>query len=219
MRKLRLSLVDRRELFREGLAKLLEDEPRIKVVCKCSCDREAIETVSKCKPDVALIDTELPEGKCVEVTRYICELLPKTKVIMLTHSTESRDLLAAIRAGAIGYVTKDITVEDLIRAIILVDDGGTIIGAPIAKTLLKELLTQEDRKLSVAKYDETLSQREREVLELVAKGATNREIATTLFISEHTVKVHLHNIMTKLHVRNRQQATALAVEKGLSPRA
>jgi len=216
--KIRLLLVDRRELFREGLAKVMQGEPNIEVVGTCSTGPEAIEKASELKPDVVLMDTELPEGKCVEATNRICELLPETKVIMLTHSIESRDLFAAIKAGAQGYVTKDITVEDLLKAVALVIGGGTIIGAPLAQIMLKEFISLETEALSHAKHLEVLSKREREVLSLVAKGATNREISTALFISEHTVKVHLHNIMQKLHVHNRQQATALAVEDGVTPR-
>ena len=218
MEKIRLLLVDRRELFREGLAKVMQGKPSIEVVGTCSTGPEAIEKASELKPDVVLMDTELPEGKCVEATNRICELLPETKVIMLTHSIESCDLFAALKAGAQGYVTKDITVEDLIKAVTLAIGGGTIIGAPMAETMLKEFASLETKDPPHAKHIEVLSKREREVLSLVAKGATNREISTALFISEHTVKVHLHNIMQKLHVHNRQQATALAVEDGMTPR-
>ena len=218
MEKTRLLLVDRREIFREGLAKLVQDKPNIEVVGTCSTGPEAMEKASELKPDVVLMDTELPEGECVEATKRICELLPKTKVIMLTHSIESRDLLAAIKAGAQGYVTKDITLEDLLKAVTLVIDGGTIIGAPLAQIMLKEFASLDTKAPPHAKHIEVLSKREREVLSLVAKGASNREIGTALFISEHTVKVHLHNIMQKLHVHRRQQATALAAEDDLTPR-
>ena len=217
MEKIRLVLVDRREIFREGLAKLLQAEPNIEVVGTCAGDLEAIEKACEFKPDLVLMDTELPECKCIEATRRICELLPETKVIMLTHSRESCDLFDAIKGGAVGYVSKDITVEDLIKTVTLVIDGGTIIGAPMAETMLKEFALTEAKGQQQAKYYETLSKREQEVLDLVAKGATNREIAATLFISENTVKVHLHSVLKKLHVRNRQQATARAVGEGRMP--
>lgn len=218
MGKITLLLVDKRELFREGLVKLLHGKSNIEVVGTCSDGLQAIEKAGKSRPNVVLMDTELPQGKCAETTQRICELLPEAKVVILTHSTESADLLAAIKAGALGYVTKDITLEDLIKAISLVIDGEVIIGAPIARALFEEFTSLEAKPLQKEKRIKILSEREREVLSLVAKGASNSEIAATLFISEHTVKVHLHNIMQKLHVRSRQQAAVLVVEEELRRR-
>ncbi|MFC2017445.1 LuxR C-terminal-related transcriptional regulator [Chloroflexota bacterium] len=216
MEKIRVLLVDRREIYREGLAKLLENKPEVEVMSACPGDLEAIEKISELKPDVVLMDTELPEGECAEVTRRICQLLPGIKVLMLTDSRDSYDLYAAIRAGALGYVTKDITTEELIKAIVLVVDGRVIIGAPMLDKLRNEFDSLEAKLLRKEIPYDLLSEREREVLDLVAKGTTNKEISTTLFISPHTVKVHLHNITRKLHVRNRQEATALAIEEGLT---
>jgi two-component system NarL family response regulator len=215
--KIRLLLVFRNEIFREGLARLLGVNPAIHVAGTSSGAAEAIEKVIKLKPDVVLLDTELAEGNCVDLIKRICELQPETKVIIFTDSSESRNLLDALRAGAMSYMTKNITSECLIKVITLTMEGEVIIGAPLAKKLFAEFVSLEAEKPPQTKYVEILSEREREVLSMVAQGATNREIAAALFISEHTVKVHLHNILEKLHVHNRQQATAIAIEEGLKP--
>lgn len=132
MRRIKLRLVDRREIFREGLARVLAEQPSIEVVGTCACSSEAIEKARDRQPDVVLIDTELEEGECVEVTRCICELLPSTRILVLTHSEKDHDLLATINAGARGYVSKDITVDDLVKAITIVADGGVIVSSPMA---------------------------------------------------------------------------------------
>jgi len=215
VKKLKLLLADKHELFCKGLASVVERKSNIKVVATCRTELEAIESACKNQPDVILIDIELSESSGIDAMQSIHERLPKTSVIVLTHSEANGDLLSAIKAGARGYVLKDISVENLIKNITLVADGEVIVSPPMASRLLAEINFLEEHK-SVAKAGGVsfLSKRQQAVLSLVAQGLTNGEIATRLFISEHTVKVHLRNIMGKFHAHTRQKAVALAREKG-----
>jgi len=215
---MKLLLADKREIFREGLAKLLESEPDIEVACTCRTGLEAAESVYKHQPDVILIDAELlAECSSVDVMQRIREALPKMGIIVLTHAETDDDLISAVRAGAKAYLSKDISVENLIKAIILVAEGGVVVSPPMAARLLAELNFLEEGKCP-AKLVTLLSKREQAVLSLVAQGFTNREIATSLFISESTAKVHLRNIMEKLHAHTRQQAVSLVRGEDLLPR-
>ena len=216
MAKIRLVLADKGEIFREGLAKLLASEPDIEVVCTCHMGLEATECVYKYQPDVVLMDIGLPECNGVEVVQRIHEGLPKTNIIMFTHSETDANLISALRAGVKAYLSKDISIGNLIKAIILVAEGGVVVSPPMAARLLAEFNFLEEGK-DAAKLITLLSKREQEVLPLVAQGFTNREIATTLVISENTVKVHLRNIMEKLHAHTRQQAVSLIRGKDLLP--
>jgi len=223
--KIRLLLADESEIFREGLAKLLEHEPSIEVVCTCRTGLEAVESANKYQPDIILIDiglsecsgidTGLSECSSTEAIQRIHERLPKTAIIVLTCSKLNDDFVSAIKAGARAYISKDIiSLENLVKTVILVAEGEVIVSFPMTARLLLEFNSLGERK-DVAKlgYITPLSERERSVLALVAQGLTNREVAATLFISEHTVKVHLRNIMEKFHVHTRQQAVALAAGK------
>jgi len=214
---MKLLLVDKREIFLEGLARVLADKPGIEVVGKCLSGSEAIEKASEVRPDVLLIDTELPEGECVETTRSICQILPSTRVLVLTHSEADHDLFSTIRAGARGYISKDIGVDNLIKALTLVARGEVIVSSPVAEKMLAEFFSLKgDHESKPRDIDINLSEREKQVLAMLAKGASNKEIAEALFIAQNTVKVHLRNIMEKLHVRGRLQAAMLAQEKGVS---
>jgi len=207
--KIKLLLADKSEIFREGLAKLLEREPDIEVVCACRTGLEAIERANEHQPDVILIDTELPECSGIETIQRIHERLPNTNIIVFTHSEAGADLISAVKVGARAYISKDVSLEDLIKAIALVAEHEVIVSPPMATRLLAEISFLEEHKNAEVGDVTLLSKREEAVLPLVAQGLTNREIATTLSISEHTVKVHLRNIMGKLHAHTRQQAVAL----------
>ena len=138
MAKIRLVLVDKVEIFREGLAKLLESEADIEVVCTCRTGLEAVESAHKHQPDIILVDTELPECSGVEVVQRIHEELSKTNIIVLTHSETDDDLISAARAGAKAYLSKDIKIKTLIEAIIFVAEGGVVVSPPMAARLLQE---------------------------------------------------------------------------------
>ena len=215
MAKVKLLLADKTEIFREGLVKLLEYEPSIEVVCTCRTGLEAVEAANEHQPDVILIDTELSECSGIEAIQRIHERLPKTAIIVLTCSTVSDDFFSAVKAGARGYICKDITsIENLIKAITLAAEGGVIVSPPMAARLLAEFNFLEEHKNMVNFAGVThLTKQEQAVLSLVAQGFTNREIATTMSISENTAKVHLRNIMEKFHAHTRQQAVALAGEE------
>jgi len=211
VRKTKVLLVDKREIFREGLARLLSEKPDIEVLATCGCSSEAIEKAQIFHPDVVIIDTELEENGCAEATRCISEYLPSVKIIILTHSEEDSDLLSTFEAGAKGYVSKDLTIDDLIKTITLVLDGAVIISAPMAAKVLNEFSSMKVAQDKMpTNHGAKLSKREHEVLRLVAKGISNKDIAKELFITENTVKVHLHNIMEKLKAHNRLQAVMLA---------
>lgn len=214
MTKVKLLVAEKSEIFREGLHKLLEQEPSIEVVCTCRTGLEAVECANEHQPDVLLIDPELSECNGIEVMQRIHERLPNTNIIVLTCSKAHADLISAIKAGARAYIAKDtVSIENLIKTITLVAVGKVIIFPPMAAILLAEINSLEEHKVTATAGGAILSKREQAVLSLVAEGLTNREIATSLFISEHTVKVHLRNIMGKFHAHTRQQAVALAGEK------
>jgi DNA-binding NarL/FixJ family response regulator len=210
-----LLLVDKREIFREGLSCLLASQPDIEVVVACGSGTEAIEKVSRLQPDVIILDTEIEDGSPDVVCRIRKSLPNSAQILMLTHSEEHRDLFDALKCGARGYLTKDATIGDLVKAVNVIAEGGVIISPPMASKMLQEfnsLNTAGETK--PADYELQLTKREKEVLTLIGGGATNREIANTLSIAENTVKVHLRNIMEKLHVQSRLQAALMARGKG-----
>ena len=212
--KTKVLLADKSEIFREGLAKLLERETDIEAVCTCGTGLEAIERAHEHQPDVILIDTELSECSGIEAMQRIHEKLPNTNIIVLTHSETDSDLISAVKAGARAYISKDISLECLVKVINLVAEGEVIVSSPIAARFLEEIKFLEGHKGMAEVGGVSLpSQREQAVLSLVEQGLTNREISTTLFISEHTVKGHLRNVMGKFHAHTRQQAVVLAKEK------
>lgn len=211
---MKVLLLDKREIFLEGLARVLADKPGMEVVGTCRSCIEAIKKARETQPDIIIIDTELPTGECMEATRTISELLPGAKALILTHSEADEDLFSAIKMGATGYVTKDATIDDLVQAINVVANGGVIISPPMAKRMFREFTAVEAGKEQKPEDPEIkLSKREKQVLTLLATGASNKEIADTLFIAENTVKVHLRSIMEKLHVHSRLQAAILAREE------
>jgi len=217
--KLKLLLAEESEIFCEGLVKVMESEPSIEVVCVCRTGLEAVErSAYEHQPDIILIDTELSECSSIKAMNRIHERLPKTSIIVLTNSEADGDLLSAVEAGARAYISKNISVENLIKIITLVADGEVIVSPPMSERLLAELKLLEDCEDATKLEDcPLLSKQEQVVLALVAQGSTNSEIATKLFISEHTVKVHVRNLMRKMHAHTRQRAVALATQKDLLP--
>lgn len=214
-KRIRVLVVDDNELFREGVISLLVKYASINVVGQARDGWQAIEKTRLLRPDVILMDVSMPRLDGVAATQRIKGEHPEVNIAMLTVSEDEGDLFSAVRSGARGYLVKSISADELEAAIQTVYAGGTIITPHLAHRLLDEFakLTQGNR--AGPRETEHLTAREREVLELVAKGASNKEIAQRLVIAENTVKVHLRNILDKLHLRNRQQAAALAVQEGL----
>ncbi|MBN9388995.1 MAG: response regulator transcription factor [Chloroflexi bacterium] len=214
----RVLVVDDKELFRQGLVNLLESRSEVQVVGQAANGFEALEQARRVLPEVILMDIEMPVCDGVQATVLIKKELPQINIIVLTLSEDDKDLYTAIKAGATGYLLKDVTLDELVKGILTVKRGEAVIFPSMAVKLLKEFNQRFDPTDSTgSEAPETLglSEREREVLNLIAAGATNREIAQRLVIAENTAKVHVRNVLDKLHVRNRQQAAALAIKEGL----
>jgi DNA-binding NarL/FixJ family response regulator len=206
-------LVDDQLLFRKGLRALFDEEAEFEVVGEASDGRAGIELARTTKPDAILMDINMPVCNGVEATRIIKAEMPEVKVVALTVSDDDQDLFEAIKVGAQGYLLKDLRPEDLFEMLRAVIRGETPISPAIAGKLLNEIRKRPRHEESETGWD--LTARELEVLQLVAEGLGNAEIAGRLFIVEGTVKNHLHNILEKLHLENRVQAAAYAIREGL----
>jgi DNA-binding NarL/FixJ family response regulator len=212
----RVMIVDDHGIVRSGLRALLQPEPDMAIVGEAATVKEAVKKAVELKPDVVLMDVNLPDGSGIEATRLIKDSCPETQVLMLTVYDDQDTVLKAVQAGAIGYVLKDIPPEYLIRAIRSVHTNGTMINPSIARKMVERLATTErDVVLANFRRGPGLTDREIEVLKEVAAGLSDKEIALKLYLSEPTIKSHLRSIYQKLRVRNRAQAAAYAVRNGL----
>lgn len=217
----RILLVDDHELFREGVAKVINDQPDMRVVGQAEDGLDALTQVRELRPDLILMDINMPVSDGLEATGLILANFPETCIIMLTAFEEEEKLFDAIKAGAKGYLLKSSSATGFVRAI-----RGTLAGeASIPRKLAAQLLTEFSR-LSKKPEDqlskngiEVLTQREIEILKILMTGASNQEIAATLSISLQTVKTHVSNILTKLHTKSRHEAVELGIKRGLIPPA
>jgi two-component system NarL family response regulator len=195
---------------------VLEAEGDIDVVGEASDGHEAIEQAEKTAPDVVLMDVRMPKRSGIEATRAIKDLLPSSKILMLTISDEEADLYDAIKAGAAGYLLKEISIEEVAGAVRSVHAGQSLISPSMASKLLNEFAAMVKRRDERSQVPgPRLTERELEVLKLVAKGMNNRDIGAELFISENTVKNHVRNILEKLHLHSRMEAVVYAVREKL----
>ena len=211
---IRVLVVDDHALFRRGLQMVLEQEPDIEVVGEASDGAEAVETAAETLPDIVLMDVRMPKRGGIDACTAIKDAVPSAKIIMLTISDEEADLYDAIKAGAMGYLLKEISIEEVAGAIRAVNGGQSLISPSMASKLLTEFASM------IKKGDERqqlptprLTDREMEVLKLVARGLNNRDIAKELFISENTVKNHIRNILEKLQLHSRMEAVVYAVRE------
>ncbi|MGD0612585.1 MAG: response regulator transcription factor [Anaerolineales bacterium] len=213
MAKQRILLVDDHEVVRLGLKSLLERHSQFDVVGEASTAREAIEMVGNSHPDVVVMDIRLPGTSGIEACEEITGRYPETKVIMLTSYAEDEMLFSAIRAGASGYILKQIGGEDLVRALEAVGRGEAMLDPTVTQRVFQEVrrAVKEEEASAFAH----LSQQEKHVLLLVSEGKTNREIAKALFLGEGTVRNYVSSILSKLGVNNRAEAAAYAVEHNL----
>jgi two-component system response regulator DevR len=213
MAKQRIVLVDDHEVVRLGLKALLERHPHFEVVGEAGSAKEALEQVGKLLPYVVLMDIRLPGSSGIEACEEILKNYPDVRVIMLTSYAEDDMLFSAIRAGASGYVLKQIGADDLMRAIEAVGRGEALLDPAVTQRVFQEVrrAVKEEEASAFA----NLSQQEKHVLLLVSEGRTNREIAKGLFLGEGTVRNYVSSILSKLGVSNRAEAAAYAVEHSL----
>ncbi|MDK2824618.1 MAG: hypothetical protein PWQ67_722 [Clostridia bacterium] len=215
MEKAKVLLVDDHALFRKGIASLLNDLPELEIIGEASNGREGIEKAKELNPDIIIMDVEMPELTGVEAVRLIKEALPQCKVVMLTISDDDDNLFRSIKNGAQGYLLKSMDPDDLIKEIKGLIRGEAALSKTMASKILNEFANLSKNQKEVDYHKFNLTDREAEVLRLVAQGITNKEIAAILAITENTVKNHLCNIMEKLHLQNRVQLATFAWREGL----
>jgi DNA-binding NarL/FixJ family response regulator len=212
MEIIRVMLVDNEAVFREGLNKLLKEQPHIQVVYQCGDGKEAIEKSMETRPDVILMDSQIPEHDVLETVKKIKGNTPDIKVAIITRLGIGPNPVHILKAGARACLAKNISPLDLIKSIELISSGRIIISPLFADEFLNEMNSAENTdNTKPAEAKCALTDRELEIVVLIAEGNTNKEIASKLFIAENTVKVHVKNILNKLELRNRQQLAAYAV--------
>ena len=215
---IRAMIVDDHALFRRGLEMVLEEEADIEIVGQASDGSEAVEKAGESLPDVVLMDIRMPRSSGIEACRAMKEVAPSAKIVMLTISDEEEDLFEAIRAGASGYLLKDLPLDEVAETVRAVHGGQSLINPSMAGKLLSEFATLARRDTGERVQQvpaPRLTEREMQVLKLVARGMNNRDIAKELFISENTVKNHVRNILEKLQIHSRMEAVMVAVREKL----
>jgi len=207
---IRVVLVDDHQVVRHGLCTYLESFPDLEVVGQASSGEEALAHIELWLPNVVVMDLLMPGGiDGIETIRRVCKLAPSTQIVALTSYTDEARVIAALRAGAIGYVRKDALPEVLLDAVRSAARGQSLLDPGIAGAVLKEL------SQTSAARPATLSEREQEVLQHLALGRTNREISELMIVSPETVKTHVGNILTKLQLAHRMQAVIYALKQGM----
>ena len=211
---IRVFLCDDHTLFRQGIRKLLELEPDITIIGEAGNGQEMLDILKKAGPDVILMDIGMPKMDGVTATYKIKKILPHTNIIILTVYEDEPHIFQAIKAGAMGYLLKDVSIDELIEAIRRVYKGEALIQPVIATKVLKEFAMLDKRKLKEGdQFYSDLTEREKEILRLITLGGTNKDIAKKLNINEKTVKNHISNIFQTLHVNNRTQDYIYALDK------
>ncbi len=212
---IRVLIADDHALFRRGLRTVLELDGDIQVVAEADDGRQAVTSTEENLPDVVLMDVKMPKLDGIEACRAIKAGVPSTRIIMLTMSDDEQDLFEAIRAGANGYVLKDVPGEEIATGVRAAHQGQSLISPAMAAKLLSEFAAMPRPEEHLPGGLPRLTEREREVLRLVARGKGNREIGKELFISENTVKNHVRNILEKLQLHSRMEAAMFAVRQRL----
>src|SRR3954469_3077703 len=212
--EVRVLIVDDHDLFRSGLRNLLEDEG-VQIVGEAAAGQEALQIVRELAPDVVVMDLNMPGMGGVEATRHISSIAPLTRVLMLTISDQDNDVIDAILAGACGYLLKDSSIQDLLAGIEAASMGESLISPAIAAKVLQRVRASSSQPEVATTIRSELSDREIEVLKLIANGKDNAMIAGELHISPKTVKNHISNILMKLQIDNRIQAAVYAVRSGI----
>jgi DNA-binding NarL/FixJ family response regulator len=203
---IRVMLVDDHIFWRHGLRQIIDAEPDMRVVAEASEGSEAIRKAISSHPDVILMDINMPRMSGVEATRAIAQQVPEARIVMLTVSDTDENLFESLKSGAIGFLTKDVSPDDLIKSVRETMEGEASLSPFIAARMVQYIrhgVPEPSQKPTA-----NLTEREDEILRLIAKGARDREIAEQLFISESTVKKHVQNVLRKLHARNRVEAVS-----------
>lgn len=213
--RIRIVIADDHDLYRRGMQAVIGLEPDLEIVAEAGSGAEAVEKVFEHEPDVVLLDVRMPGNSGIEACTAIKEKAPRTKILILTASDEESDLFSAIKAGASGYLLKDLPTEQIAEAVRLVHSGQSMIPPHMASQLIAEFSRLSNEPAKDAAPGPRLTDRELEVLALVARGKANKEIATMLFISENTVKNHVRNILEKLQLHSRVEAALYAMRRNL----
>jgi two-component system, NarL family, response regulator NreC len=214
MARLRIVLGDDHTLVRQGICKILEDQPEWEVVAQASDGREAVKHTVQLQPDVAILDIGMPLLNGIEATRQIVRRTPDVRVLILSMHADEAYITQALRAGATGYLLKDSADAELIRAVTAVAAGKSFFSPAVARVMLDDYVRHLAGKGIVDRY-ESLSEREREVFQLIAEGHSNKEIAELLTVSPATVETHRAHIMQKLDVHNTAELVLYAVRRGV----
>jgi two-component system, NarL family, response regulator NreC len=214
MPQIRIVLADDHTIIRSGLRLLLEQQPDFKVVAEAEDGRQAVERVAEHHPDVAILDIGMPELNGIEATRQIVALDPHSNVVILSMHSDEGYVLRALKAGARAYILKSAAEADLIRAVRAVSEGKSFFSPVISKMLLEDYVRQVREKEVEDSYD-LLTPREREILQLLAEGKTNKEVATILKLSPYTVETHRGNLLQKLNLHSVPELILYAVRKGV----
>ncbi|MED2762404.1 response regulator transcription factor [Bacillus thuringiensis] len=213
--KIKVLLVDDHTVVLKGLAFFLSTQEDLELVGEANNGKEALVKVGETNPDVILMDLYMPEMDGVEATAYIKKEYPNVKVIVLTSFSDQAHVLPALRAGASGYILKDVEPDQLVEAIRSAYKGNIQLHPDIANALLSQTLPVEEKEEELSIQVDVLTARENEVLQLLAKGMSNKEIASVLVITEKTVKAHVSSILSKLNLSDRTQAALYAVKNGI----
>ncbi|HSG86032.1 MAG TPA: response regulator transcription factor [Candidatus Limnocylindrales bacterium] len=214
MTKTRIVIVDDHTLIRQGIAGLLDSQPDLVVVGQAGDGRTGIELIAELRPDVAVLDVAMPGISGLDAARELQERCPEVAVLMLTIHDRDDYLFEALRAGAAGYVLKGADAQELLAALRSVRSGGVYLQPAAAKALMADVLTRAERGDDRDRYG-GLTDREREIVRLIAQGQTTREIAETLHLSPHTVQSHRDRIMAKLDLHTKAALVRFAVSRGL----
>jgi DNA-binding NarL/FixJ family response regulator len=212
----RVLIADDDDLMRAGLAELLTADPAIEIVGQASTGREAVDRTRRLAPDVVLMDVRMPDMDGIAATRELSRIAPDTKVLILTTFEQDDYIFGALRAGASGFLLKRTRPEDLIAAVHTVAAGDSLLSPSVTRRVIDRMARQPVPDLSDQAKLEGLTPREREVLGLISRGLSNREIAAALLVEESTIRTHVKRILMKLGLRDRIQAVIFAYETGLN---
>jgi DNA-binding NarL/FixJ family response regulator len=211
---LRILLADDHTVVRQGLRRVLEARPEWQVVAEAGDGREAVRLAEECKPDVAILDVAMPLMNGIEAVRQISRKLPSTRMLVLSMHADEAYVTQMLRAGAAGYLLKDSADVDLLQAVEAVSSGKSFFSPAIARVIADDYVRQLEDRGATDRF-ELLSQREREIFQLIAEGRTNKEIAALLFLSPSTVDTHRSRIMEKLDLHSAAEIVLYAVRKGV----